>query len=290
MEKRQLLVDMGARRDDAIALWCALRWPDAEVCAVTCVGPDQEEAAARALEVAALAGAKQMPVARGAVQPLLRRGTAAGTARQEKRLPLPDAGRMPAAASAAELIVQTAEQAEGGLTIVTLGPLTNLALAAARDPELGRKLKRVVALGGAIRVPGDVTPVAEANVYADPEAARFVLEAGLPLTLVPLDATRSLSLPAAAEAWPTLLGPVTDGAARLDALAAMLVALCPEAARTERMKLAVECQSALSAGAVLADLRAVPRVGTDVDVCVAVDAAQAYPSLQAIVQGEEGSR
>jgi purine nucleosidase len=289
VEKQQLLVDMGARLDDALALWYALRSPDAEVCAVTCVGPDQETAAAHALGVAALAGAKQMPVARGAAQPLLSRATA-GMARQGKRLPLPDAGRMPAAASAAELIVQTAGQAEGGLTVVTLGPLTNLALAAARDPELGRKLKRVVVLGGAIRVPGDVTPVAEANVHADPEAAQFVLEAGLPLTLVPLDATRSLSLPVAVETWPKPLRPETDGDTRLDALAAMLVALCPEAARTERMKLAVECQSELSVGAVLADLRAIPRVGTDVDVCVEVDAARAYRGLQAVVQGKEGSR
>jgi inosine-uridine nucleoside N-ribohydrolase len=92
--------------------------------------------------------------------------------------------------SAAELIVQTARRAMEPLTMIALGPLTNVALALERDPAALRRLARVVVMGGAVDVPGNVTPTAEFNIHVDPDAAARVFAAELSLDLVPLDATR----------------------------------------------------------------------------------------------------
>jgi inosine-uridine nucleoside N-ribohydrolase len=92
------------------------------------------------------------------------------------------------------LIVETARRAAEPLTLVALGPLTNVALALERDAGAMRRLARVVVMGGAVDVPGNVTPAAEFNIHVDPEAAARVLAAGLSLDLVPLDATRQAVL------------------------------------------------------------------------------------------------
>jgi len=84
----------------------------------------------------------------------------------------------------------------GEITLIATGPLTNVALALRLEPAFGPALRRLVVMGGAARVPGNVSPVAEANFYADPEAARIVFEAGLPLTMVGLDVTTRALFPA----------------------------------------------------------------------------------------------
>ncbi len=91
---------------------------------------------------------------------------------------------------AADLIVQTAARHGGALTLVALGPLTNLAVALEADAARVASVGRVVVMGGAVDVPGNITPTAEFNAHVDPEAADRVFRAGLPLDLVPLDATR----------------------------------------------------------------------------------------------------
>ncbi|QQE73483.1 nucleoside hydrolase [Brevibacillus composti] len=163
--------------------------------------------------------------------------------------------------TAAELIVSQASRHRGELVVVVLGALSDLAKALAIDPELPGKLAGVVFHGGAICVPGDVTMVAEANVYADPEAAAYVLAANLPLLIVPLDATRTGSL-------------APEQLDRLEASIAVMAALHPELVQRERLKLSVECQSQLSRGALLADRRAIPRVGHDAEVCLEADVEQ----------------
>ena len=94
----------------------------------------------------------------------------------------------------ADLILEMADRFGKDLVVVALGPLTNLAKAAERDPKRLRKVARVVVMGGAVAVPGNVTPGAEFNFYVDPEGAAAVFEAGLPLELVPLDVTRQVVL------------------------------------------------------------------------------------------------
>jgi len=105
-----------------------------------------------------------------------------------------DAPGVEARPPAIDLIVQTAASLGAALTLVALGPLTNLALAIAASRERMAAVGRVVVMGGAVDVPGNVTPRAEFNVHVDPEAAERVFNAGLPLDLVPLDATRQARL------------------------------------------------------------------------------------------------
>ena len=95
---------------------------------------------------------------------------------------------------AADLIVETAVRLGAALTLVALGPLTNVALALEADATSLAAIGRVVVMGGAVDVPGNVTPTAEFNIHVDPDAAARVIDAGLPLDLVPLDATRQARL------------------------------------------------------------------------------------------------
>jgi purine nucleosidase/pyrimidine-specific ribonucleoside hydrolase len=112
---------------------------------------------------------------------------------------------------AAALIVQAAREAAGALTLIALGPLTNIAVAVQRDAAAMAAIGRVVVMGGAVDVAGNVTPSAEFNIHVDPEAAARVIDAGLALDLVPLDATRQAVLPRAdLEACP---GPLAARAA-----------------------------------------------------------------------------
>jgi inosine-uridine nucleoside N-ribohydrolase len=99
-----------------------------------------------------------------------------------------------AAGPAAAFIAETARRAGEPLTLVALGPLTNVALALEHDAGALRGLARVVVMGGAVDVPGNVTPGAEFNIHVDPAAAARVLESGLPVDLIPLDATRKAVL------------------------------------------------------------------------------------------------
>src|SRR5262249_44620336 len=102
----------------------------------------------------------------------------------------PEVHPRPVARHAAEVIVEMAWNHGDQLTLVALGPLTNLALACEADLAAMRRVGRVVAMGGAVDVPGNMTPTAEFNIHVDPEAAARVFDAGLRLDLVPLDATR----------------------------------------------------------------------------------------------------
>ena len=89
----------------------------------------------------------------------------------------------------ADFIIKKAKELDGELIIVAVGPLTNLALALKKEPNLPKYVKKVVILGGTVLAPGNVTPVAEANIHSDPEAADYVFQAGFNLTVVGLDVT-----------------------------------------------------------------------------------------------------
>ena len=96
--------------------------------------------------------------------------------------------------SANELITKMARLHPDEVTLIAIGPLTNLALGLQKDPEGMKKLKEIIIMGGAVRVKGNVTPHAEFNIFVDPRAARRVFESGLPITLVPLDVTHQVCL------------------------------------------------------------------------------------------------
>lgn len=184
---RAFLIDADTASDDAVALIMALRAPDVRVVAITTVAGNVEvpQATRNALYTVELCGAS-VPVYAGAEKPLLRAHQNASWFHGRDGLgdhSYPPPQRSPGESHAVDAIIAAIE-ANPGLVLVTLGPLTNVALALARDPEIALKVSRCVVMGGAPCCEGNVTPAAEYNIWVDPEAARIVLLSGLPVELI----------------------------------------------------------------------------------------------------------
>jgi inosine-uridine nucleoside N-ribohydrolase len=199
-----VLIDTDPGIDDALALLFAWNSPEIRVEAITTVAGNVslDSASTNLLRLLALRRPDPRPVAAaGAAGPLARALTTATRYHGEDGLgDLPDwpaVERLPRSPDAVAVILEAARRHERALTIVALGPLTNLALALKDDAAVVGRVGRIVAMGGAVDVPGNVTPTAEFNMSVDPEAAHRVLAAGLPLEIVPLDATRQAMLPRA---------------------------------------------------------------------------------------------
>ena len=184
---RVFLIDTDTASDDAVALIMALRWPDVRVAAITVVSGNVplDQATRNALYTAELCGA-DVPVYAGAARPLLRAPVHAEWYHGQDGLGdrgYPPPKRVAEKQHAVDAIIETVA-AHPGIVIVTLGPLTNLALAVARAPHLVKNVSRCVVMGGAPCVEGNVTPAAEYNIWVDPEAARMVFRSGLPIEMV----------------------------------------------------------------------------------------------------------
>ena len=193
----KVLIDTDPGVDDALAVVFAFSSPDLEVVGLTTIfGNVETDLATRnALRLLDLVD-RDVPVAEGAVKPLY-----------SKKLPtpdfvhgrdgfgeinLPESERQPLAESAAEFIVRTVMASPGEITLVVLGPMTNIALALALEPDLASHVKRVVAMGGVLQVMGNVSPVASANILGDAHAADIVLGTDWNVILVPADTTRQV--------------------------------------------------------------------------------------------------
>jgi purine nucleosidase len=184
---RPLLIDTDTASDDAVALIMALRSPSVEVVAITIVAGNVsvEQGARNALFTAELCGS-MVPVHVGAAKPLLRE---LETAEWFHGLDgLSDHGYAPAKRIAetthAVDAILAASHSHAGLEVITLGPLTNLAMALLRDPSLATRISRCVIMGGNPCCEGNVTPAAEFNIWVDPEAARIVFASGLPIQMI----------------------------------------------------------------------------------------------------------
>jgi purine nucleosidase len=185
--KRQFLIDTDTASDDAVALIMALRTPDVEVVGITTVAGNVsvQQASRNALYTAELC-ASSAPVFTGAEKPLRRAHHSADWFHGRDGLgdhEYPPPQRLPEKQHAADAIVEMVE-AHPGLVLVTLGPLTNVALALQSRPQIAGKVSRCVVMGGAPCCEGNVTPSAEYNIWCDPEAARIVARSGLPIELV----------------------------------------------------------------------------------------------------------
>jgi purine nucleosidase len=184
---RTILIDTDTASDDAIALIMALRSPVVHVAAITVVAGNVplEQAVSNALYTVELCGA-DVPVFAGCDRPLERDLESATWFHGMDGLG--DHGFRPQRRTAetghAVDAILACAQANPGLEIITLGPLTNLATALLRDPALARKIGRCVVMGGAPCCEGNVTPAAEFNIWADPEAARVVTLSAVPIELV----------------------------------------------------------------------------------------------------------
>ncbi len=293
-----VLIDTDAGVDDALALVLALRSPEIRVHAVTTVAGnvDVRKCTRNVLALLhILRGEDGVPVAEGASKPLLRKLVTApevhgrdgfGNARPAIR-----STRRKEGEPARDVIVRLAQRFGRKLTIIALGPLTNIAIALKSHPHTMRNIGHLVSMGGAFRVAGNTGPVAEFNYYVDPEAAHQVLNSGIRITVVPLDITqqvvlmrRELERRAARRANPiskTILRMTklymqyhlrTEGffGGFLHDPLAVAAAVQPSLVQTQRVHVDVETRGILTRGMSVADFRKQSR-GQKVDVALKFD-------------------
>jgi purine nucleosidase len=194
------VIDCDPGVDDAMAPWYALLHPEIEIVAITTVwgNVSVETTTANALRMIEMAGQRQIPVARGAARPLLGpepsfTGIVHGRDGQgNTNLPAPKLRTV--AEPAAQLLVRLAHEQPGELTLIPVGPMTNVGAALALDPGIAGLYKEVVLMGGNFAVPGNASKWGEANIWHDPEAAQMLFEAPWPIWAVGLDVTHKARL------------------------------------------------------------------------------------------------
>lgn len=193
-KKIPIIIDCDPGHDDAMAILWALASPQLELRAVTTVAGNQtiEKVTNNAIKVLTKAGRLDIPVAMGAKAPLIRKLVVGGevvhgSSGLEGPV-LPECGFAPSKLTALELLIQTLEEAKEKITLIPIGPLTNIATLLIVRPDLKEKIERLSIMGGGAYM-GNWTPAAEYNIWADPEAAKVVFNAGLPIIMAGLDVT-----------------------------------------------------------------------------------------------------
>ncbi|WP_306331487.1 pyrimidine-specific ribonucleoside hydrolase RihA [Vibrio injensis] len=190
---RPIILDCDPGHDDAIALILACASPSLAIKAVTTSAGNQtpEKTLNNALRILTLLGRSDIPVAGGALKPLMRELIIADNVHGETGLDgptLPDPSFAPQTEHAVELMANILRQSEQPVTLVPTGPLTNIALLLATHRELIPQIQEIVLMGGGAET-GNWSPAAEFNIYVDPEAAKLVFQSGIPITMCGLDVT-----------------------------------------------------------------------------------------------------
>jgi purine nucleosidase len=192
---RRIIIDTDPGQDDAVAILLALASPELEVIGITAVAGNVPLALTQtnARKICELAGRPDIKVYAGAVRPLMRRLVTAEHVHGRTGLDgptLPDPTMPLQETYAVDFIVETLMAEEpGSVTLCPLGPLTNIAAALNRAPEIAGRIKEIVLMGGGFFEGGNVTPAAEFNIYVDPHAAEIVFSSGIPIVMMPLDVT-----------------------------------------------------------------------------------------------------
>ena len=195
MPKLPIIIDTDPGQDDALAIMLALASPELDVLGITAVAGNVPLALTEknARKICELSGKPGTKVFAGAIRPMVQTLVTAehvhgrtgldGPVLPEPAMPLqPQHG--------VDFIIETLmTRPAGTVTLCTLGPLTNVALALVKEPRIASRIKRIVAMGGGFFEGGNVTPAAEFNIYVDPHAARICLSSDIPFTLIPLDCT-----------------------------------------------------------------------------------------------------
>lgn len=203
MTPRKILIDTDPGIDDAMAIFYALASPELEVVGLTTIfGNAHTEVCTRnALSLLEIAGRTDIPVAQGALRPLAQdyRGPAAFVHGEDGQgnvnLPPPTTSALDV--DAAHFIVETVMASPGEITLVPVGPMTNIALAMLIEPELTQNLAGIVIMGGNAFVGGNASPAAEANIINDPEAADIMFSAQCPIAMAGLDVTEKVLMTSA---------------------------------------------------------------------------------------------
>ncbi|KAB2870667.1 MAG: nucleoside hydrolase [Bauldia sp.] len=196
---RKIIIDTDPGQDDAVAILLALASPEEfDVLGIVAVAGNVGLArnAVNALKVVELSGRTEVPVYAGCERPMRRELVTAEhvhgvTGLDGPDLPVPQIRLQEK--HGVDFIIDTFRAAEpGAVTLCTLGPLTNVAMALVKAPDIAPRIREIVMMAGAYFEVGNITPSAEFNVYVDPEAADVVLRSGVPITMIPLDVTHGV--------------------------------------------------------------------------------------------------
>jgi len=292
MTATPVVLDCDPGHDDAIALLLALASPEVELVGVTTVHGNQtlDKTTANAIRILDLADRDDIPVAAGADRPLVRELVVASHVHGETGLDGPDLPPPRRAPSEEHAVDVLAERSRSGATVVATGPSTNVALLLARYSDV--RPERIVLMGGAIGE-GNITPSAEFNVWADPEAAHRVFQSGLDVTMVGLDATHQaivtppvVELLRAAGRVGAVVAELVDfysrfhrrtypelGGSPMHDPLALAAVVRPELLRLEAAHVEVDCSWGAGRGRTNVDLRGRRGSEPNARVAVGVDAA-----------------
>ena len=196
--RRRIIIDTDPGLDDAVAILFALAAVDElEVIGIVTVAGNLPlfETERNARRICALAGRPELPIYAGCERPLLRPLATADRIHNDPRLEavLPEAAMPLQAQHGVDFLIETLRSADlSTITLCALGPLTNIAMALVKAPEVVGKVRELAVMGGARFQLGNVTPAAEFNIHVDPHAAAIVIDSGIPITMIPLDVTHQL--------------------------------------------------------------------------------------------------
>jgi purine nucleosidase len=298
MAPRHILIDTDPGLDDAVAILLALASPELAVDGIVAVAGNLPlgvtEANARA--ICELAGRSDIPVYAGCSRPITRAPITAehfhgSSGLGTLVLPPPVTALRPE--HGVDFTIDVLRRAAPkSVAWCALGPLTNVAMALIKAPDIAAGVGELVLMGGASRALGNTTPAAEFNIHADPHAARVVFESGLPITMVPLDVThevrstperiariRALGTPVAA-AVAELLTPSRTEPSALHDPCVIAYLLAPDLFVGSRVNVAIECESELTLGMTVVDWRGVSRRSVNATVLNTVDADGIYELLE----------
>jgi purine nucleosidase len=293
-----IIIDTDPGQDDAVAILLALASSEFEVLGITAVAGNVPLALTEvnARKICELAGRPDIKVYSGAIRPMLRPLVTAEHVHGKTGLdgPVLPEPKMPLQKQhAVDFIVETLMQRPAGtVTLCTLGPLTNIGLALVREPRIASRIKQIVAMGGGFFEGGNTTPAAEFNIHVDPQAARLVFDAGIPITLIPLDCThQALTTRARVEKFRTMSnksGPAvaelldfferfdeqkygTDGGPLHDPCVIAWL-LRPELFTSREVAVSIECESELTMGMTVIDWWRVTERKANATVCRGINA------------------
>lgn len=218
---RKIIIDTDPGQDDALAILLALAAPELKVLGITCVAGNVPlpRTTRNARVVCELAGRPDVAVYAGCSAPMERGLVTAEHVHGKTGLDgydLPEPTMPLQQAHAVDFIIETLRaEPEGSVTLVPIGPLTNIATAFRRAPDIVARVQEIVLMGGAYFEVGNITPAAEFNIFVDPEAAKIVFDSGVPLVVMPLDVTHKALVTRprlqALAALPAPLGPAIGG-------------------------------------------------------------------------------
>lgn len=299
---KRVIIDTDPGIDDTAAIFFALSSGKLQVEALTTVfgNVNVEYCTRNALKILEVAGRSDIPVYRGASRPLVREPRFAPHVHGENGLGdilFEPAKAAPASEKAVEAIVSRVMSAPNEITLIALGPMTNVALALTIEPRLANNLNQLILMGGAVLTWGNVTPAASANLYNDPEAARIVYQSNAPIVQIGLDVCRRTLIshhhleqidkagndighflqqmtPFIEEAYRKrgIKTVVEGGGVHYNDVPAIAYAIDPALFEAESLPIQIETQGALTAGQTVADFDGVWGQKPNAVVCLNVDA------------------